>query len=103
MTDTRISTAENPIPCPVPSPDGLPCAKTIHPGWTVEEGHGGGHFWASPETVAILDGGHYDERNSILKADLVVNGGRLQKTIWKVFAGHRPEDCPGDGCQHKPA
>jgi len=31
---------------------------------------------------------YLDERNSILAADLVVNGGKLQKTIWKVFA-HR--------------
>ncbi|MCU7723563.1 M36 family metallopeptidase [Actinoplanes sp. KI2] len=29
---------------------------------------------------------YLDERNSILAADLVVNGGKLQKTIWKVFA-----------------
>jgi hypothetical protein len=31
---------------------------------------------------------YLDERNSILAADLVVNGGKLGKTIWKVFA-HR--------------
>ncbi|GAB1690431.1 M36 family metallopeptidase [Krasilnikovia sp. M28-CT-15] len=37
----------------------------------------------SPSNPSFLD-----ERNSILQADLVVNGGRLQKTIWKVFA-HR--------------
>jgi hypothetical protein len=88
MTDARISTNESPISCPVPSPDGLPCAKTIHPGWTVEEGHGGGHFWAPLETVAILDGGHYDTRAAI---------------SMQPFAGHRSEDCPGDDCQHKPA
>jgi extracellular elastinolytic metalloproteinase len=35
----------------------------------------------SPENPSFLD-----ERNSILQADLVVNGGNLQKTIWKVFA-----------------
>jgi extracellular elastinolytic metalloproteinase len=29
---------------------------------------------------------YLDERNSILQADLVVNGGRLQKKIWQVFA-----------------
>ncbi|WP_030439492.1 M36 family metallopeptidase [Actinoplanes subtropicus] len=29
---------------------------------------------------------YLDERNSILAADLVVDGGKLQKTIWKVFA-----------------
>jgi len=37
----------------------------------------------SPNDPSFLD-----ERNSILQADLVVNGGKLQKTIWKVFA-HR--------------
>jgi hypothetical protein len=37
----------------------------------------------SPSNPSFLD-----ERNSILQADLVLNGGRLQKTIWKVFA-HR--------------
>ncbi|GAB1646005.1 hypothetical protein KRMM14A1259_64280 [Krasilnikovia sp. MM14-A1259] len=37
----------------------------------------------SPSNPSFLD-----ERNSILQADLVVNHGRLQKTIWKVFA-HR--------------
>jgi extracellular elastinolytic metalloproteinase len=31
---------------------------------------------------------YLDERNSILQADLVVNGGKYQKAIWKVFA-HR--------------
>ena len=35
----------------------------------------------SPTNPSFLD-----ERNSILQADLVVNGGKLQKTIWKVFA-----------------
>jgi extracellular elastinolytic metalloproteinase len=35
----------------------------------------------SPSNPSFLD-----ERNSILAADLVVNGGKLQKTIWKVFA-----------------
>jgi hypothetical protein len=35
----------------------------------------------SPANPSFLD-----ERNSILQADLVVNGGKLQKTIWKVFA-----------------
>lgn len=87
MTDIRVSTSEDPIPCPIPSPDGLPCTKTIEVGWTVEEGHGGGHFWASLETVAILDGGHYDARAAL---------------SGQPFAGHRPENCPGGGCQHRP-
>jgi hypothetical protein len=37
----------------------------------------------SPSNPSMLD-----ERNSILAADMVVDGGKLQKTIWKVFA-HR--------------
>ncbi len=37
----------------------------------------------SPDNPSFLD-----ERNSILQADLVVNGGKSQKKIWKVFA-HR--------------
>ncbi len=37
----------------------------------------------SPDDPSFLD-----ERNSILQADLVVNGGKSQKKIWKVFA-HR--------------
>jgi len=37
----------------------------------------------SPANPSFLD-----ERNSILQADQAVNGGKLQKTIWKVFA-HR--------------
>ncbi|MFD0517235.1 M36 family metallopeptidase [Paractinoplanes durhamensis] len=35
----------------------------------------------SPANPSFLD-----ERNSILAADLVVNGGKLSKSIWKVFA-----------------
>jgi extracellular elastinolytic metalloproteinase len=35
----------------------------------------------SPSNPSFLD-----ERNSILQADLVVNGGKLQKKIWQVFA-----------------
>jgi len=35
----------------------------------------------SPANPSFLD-----ERNSILQADLVVNGGKLQKKIWSVFA-----------------
>lgn len=48
------------MPCPEPSPTGLPCSKKIPAGWTAEEGHSGGHFWASAETLAVFDGGHYD-------------------------------------------
>jgi len=36
----------------------------------------------SPSNPSFLD-----ERNSILAADLVVNGGKNQKKIWQVFAG----------------
>jgi hypothetical protein len=35
----------------------------------------------SPSNPSMLD-----ERNSILAADLVADGGKLQKTIWQVFA-----------------
>jgi extracellular elastinolytic metalloproteinase len=38
--------------------------------------------------LSPADPSFLDERNSILQADLVVNGGKLQKTIWQVFA-HR--------------
>lgn len=85
MNDQRISTAENPIPCPVRSSDGLPCTKPIHPGWTVEEGHGGGHFWVDDRLKAILDGGHYDA---------------VAALSMQPFEGHLPEDCPGDTCPY---
>lgn len=86
MSDQRVSTIENPIPCPVRSPGGLPCTKSIHPGWTVEEGHGGGHFWISPDDGAILDGGHYDATAML---------------AMQPFDGHLPEDCPGVTCPHR--
>ena len=38
--------------------------------------------------LSPADPSFLDMRNSILQADLVVNGGKLQKTIWTVFA-HR--------------
>ncbi|MDT5043651.1 MAG: extracellular elastinolytic metalloproteinase [Actinoplanes sp.] len=38
--------------------------------------------------LSPADPSYLDERNSILQADLVVDGGRLQKKIWTVFA-HR--------------
>lgn len=80
-----VSTAENPIPCPVPSPTGLPCCKPIPNGWTAEEGHAGGHFWISPGWLAIMDGGHYD-------ATAAISG--------RPVDGHLPEDCPGDTCPY---
>ncbi len=36
--------------------------------------------------LSPADPSFLDERNSILQADLVVDGGALQDTIWKVFA-----------------
>jgi extracellular elastinolytic metalloproteinase len=36
--------------------------------------------------LSPADPSFLDERNSILQADLVVNGGKLQKKIWQVFA-----------------
>lgn len=86
MTDKAISTAENPIPCPVLSPGGLPCAKLIPSGWTADEGHGGGHFWVSDHLAAIFAGGHLD-------ATAALSG--------LPFSGHLPQDCPGDTCPHR--
>lgn len=86
MSDLRVSTADNPIPCPVRSPSGHSCTKVIHPGWTVDEGHGGGHFWASARLKAIFNGGHYD-------ATAALSG--------QPFEGHLPEDCPGDICPYR--
>ena len=46
---------------------------------------------------------YLDERNSILQADLVVNGGKLQKKIWQVFAkrgmGYFAASVDGDDAQ----
>jgi extracellular elastinolytic metalloproteinase len=52
----------------------------------------------SPSNPSFLD-----ERNSILAADLVVDGGKLQKTIWSVFAkrgmGYFAASVDGDDSQ----
>lgn len=85
MNDQRVSTVESPVPCPVRSPGGLPCTKTIPPGWTVEEGHGGGHFWASERLSAIFAGGHYDARSAL---------------SGQPFDGHLPGECPGGTCPY---
>lgn len=74
-----VSTAENPLPCPVPSPDGLPCRKRIPVGWKASEGHGGGHMWMSERTGAIFDGGHYDATGALSGLP---------------FRGHLPQECP---------
>lgn len=81
-----MTTSDGTMPCPVPSTTGLPCSKTIPPGWTADEGHGGGHFWVGPELDAILTGGHYD-------ATAAMSG--------QPFAGHLPEDC-FPGCPYAP-
>jgi hypothetical protein len=86
VADTRISTAENPIPCPVLSPSGVKCSKNIHPGWTVEEGHSGGHFWVGDRLEAIFRGGHYDATAAI---------------SMQPFEGHLPEECPGESCPYR--
>ena len=72
----------------------------------VPEVHADGEIWAqtlwdlrkvigSKKTESLVtramelspsDPSFLDERNSILQADLVVNGGTLQKKIWQVFA-----------------
>ncbi|GAA4208992.1 hypothetical protein GCM10022252_74860 [Streptosporangium oxazolinicum] len=74
------------MPCPVPSPNGLPCSKTIPSGWAAEEGHGGGHFWVGPELDAIFAGGHYDARAAL---------------AGQPFEGHLPENC-FPGCPYIP-
>jgi hypothetical protein len=74
------TTSDGTMPCPVPSPDGKPCVKRIPAGWTADEGHGGGHWWQSPETSKALERGHYD-------AAAAISG--------LPFAIHQPEDCPG--------
>jgi len=74
------------MPCPVPSPDhGLPCRRKIPAGWTADEGHGGGHWWSSDRTEAILSGGHYD-------ASLALSG--------QPFEGHLPSECTPDCPRH---
>lgn len=78
MTDQRLSTVEAPLPCPVLSPTGLACTKPIPAGWSVDEGHSGGHFWASERTKAILDGGHYDS---------------IRAVSGQPFDGHLPDEC----------
>lgn len=78
MTVPAVS--DGTMPCPVQSPTGLPCSKRI-PAWTADKGRAGGYFWASAETLAILDGGHYDASAAL--------AGR-------PFEEHLPEDCrPG--------
>ncbi|RKR92664.1 hypothetical protein BDK92_7140 [Micromonospora pisi] len=81
------STNENPLPCPVASPDGLPCRKPIPKGWTADEGHAGGHFWMSDAAFAIVAGGHFDASAALAGVP---------------FTGHLPEDCPGGTCPNSP-
>lgn len=76
-----VPVSDGTMPCPVPSPTGLPCTKTIPAGWTADEGHGGGHFWISPEGSDALANQHYD-------AGALLAGQPVQF--------HKPEDChPG--------
>lgn len=65
MTGSEVS--DGTMPCPVPSPDtGNPCTKGIPPGWTADEGHGGGHFWQDPViTKALVAGAHYDAARAL--------------------------------------
>lgn len=85
MDNRLVSTAERPLSCPVPGPEGQPCIKKIPAGWTADEGHAGGHFWANTRAKAILDGGHYD-------ATAALSG--------QPFDGHLPEECPGPSCPY---
>lgn len=81
MTAPPVSTADHPLPCPVPSPSGQPCVKPTPSGWTAEDGHAGGHMWMDDRTKRILDGGHYD-------ATAALSG--------QPFEGHLPEECNGN-------
>jgi hypothetical protein len=74
------------MPCPVPSDSGLPCVKRIPEGWTADMGHGGGHWWMSPETSRALDRGHYDARAAL---------------AGESFTIHQPEQC-FPGCPQYP-
>ena len=79
-TADATATSDGTMACPVPSPSGLPCVKRIPQGWTADEGHGGGHWWESPETSRALERGHYD-------ATAAISG--------QPFTIHQPEECPG--------
>jgi hypothetical protein len=69
------------MPCPVASPDGVACTKRIPAGWTADEGHSGGHFWASAEALDALENQHYD-------SVALISGQPAEF--------HRPQDChPG--------
>lgn len=68
-------------PCPHLSSDGIACRKTLYRASNGEDwDHAGGHWFASDQTQAKLDRGHYDA--GALLAGLPV-------------AVHMPEDCPG--------
>lgn len=62
VENTSAPVSDGTMPCPVPAPEtGHPCIKKIPPGWTADEGHGGGHFWQSPGAAAAQARGvHYD-------------------------------------------
>lgn len=86
--DEVVSSAADPLPCPVLSEAGAWCCKGIQPGWTPSEGHGGGHAWTRYRTQQMMRGGHYD-------ATAAISG--------LPFSGHLPQECPGpDGCAFWP-
>lgn len=66
------------MPCPVPSPGGLPCTKRIPKGMTADEGHGGGHWWISPELDEVMSTGHFDATHALAAFEI---------------KQHQPEDC----------
>ena len=76
------------VPCPVPAPHtGDPCTKRIPSGWTVDQGHGGGHFWMPAAIRERLDrGDHYDSTAAI---------------SGQPFTFHTAEDC-APGCWQFP-
>ncbi|WP_431881703.1 HD domain-containing protein [Micromonospora chalcea] len=81
-----VSDTDDPLPCPVLSPSGTWCVKSIPDGWTPSEGHGGGHYWTTYRNQRIVRGGHFDGTRALTEM---------------VIDGHAPDDCPGpDGCAH---
>lgn len=72
--------------CPA-AVDGLVCRKHIPAGWTADDGHSGGHVFASDQTWEILQRGHFD-------ATALISGAQTE--------AHLPERCSTPdavGCQ----
>ncbi|MFF2731743.1 hypothetical protein ACFVS9_28030 [Streptomyces sp. NPDC058008] len=78
--DGAAAVSNGTMPCPVPDPvNGHPCTKKIPPGWTADEGHGGGHFWQSPKVAELQERGVHFDAGSFLSG---------KPTPW-----HEAKDC----------